>query len=74
MNVVNARDLPPDLVNLELSSYDRKEHPERTLDEVERDYIRRVLAHTGGSRTKAAEILGIDRTSLWRKLKKYNLE
>lgn len=74
MGVVNARDLPADLLDLELSSYGRRALPERTLEEVERDYIRRVLDHTGGSRTKTAEILGIDRTSLWRKLKKFKLE
>ncbi len=72
--VINERDLPPDLIDLELLSYDRKSHPAMTLDELERDYIRRVLEHTGGSRTRAAEILGIDRTSLWRKLKKYAIE
>jgi transcriptional regulator with PAS, ATPase and Fis domain len=72
--VINARDLPPDLIDLELCSYDRKSHPAMTLDEIERDYIQRVLEHTGGSRTQAAEILGIDRTSLWRKMKKYELK
>jgi DNA-binding NtrC family response regulator len=40
-----------------------------TLEEREADYIKWVLKHTGGNRTKAAEILGIDRVSLWRKLK-----
>jgi DNA-binding NtrC family response regulator len=74
MSIINERDLPPDLVNLELCSYDRKPHPALTLEEIERDYIRRVLEHTGGSRTKAAEILGIDRTSLWRRMKKFGLD
>ncbi len=45
-----------------------------TLEDKERQYVAEVLAHTGGNRTKAAEILGIDRVSLWRKLKKYGLE
>jgi DNA-binding NtrC family response regulator len=40
-----------------------------TLEERQTEYIRWVLNHTGGNRTKAAEILGIDRVSLWRKLK-----
>jgi len=43
-----------------------------TLEEREAEYIRWVLKRTGGNRTRAAEILGIDRVSLWRKLK--NLE
>jgi transcriptional regulator with PAS, ATPase and Fis domain len=73
-HVINERDLPPDLIDLELCSFDQKNHTALTLDELEHDYIRRVLEHTGGSRTKAAEILGIDRTSLWRKMKKHALK
>ncbi|MBD3669832.1 MAG: sigma-54-dependent Fis family transcriptional regulator [Gammaproteobacteria bacterium] len=44
-----------------------------TLEQQERDYIDWVLQKTGGNRTRAAAILGIDRVSLWRKLKKYEL-
>jgi DNA-binding NtrC family response regulator len=44
-----------------------------SLDEQERGYIEWVLDQTDGNKTKAAEILGIDRVSLWRKLKKYAL-
>jgi len=32
-----------------------------------------VLHQVGENKTKAAEILGIDRVSLWRKLKRYNI-
>ena len=39
------------------------------LDEVERRYILRVLESTLGNKLKAAEILGIDRSTLHRKLK-----
>jgi len=35
----------------------------------EMEYIRRALKCTGGNRTRAAEILGIDRVPLGRKLK-----
>jgi DNA-binding protein Fis len=37
-------------------------------------YINWVLAEVGGNKTLAAQILGIDRVSLWRKLKKYGLD
>jgi len=41
-----------------------------TLAEIEARHIQRVLAHTNGNRAKAAELLGIDRVSLWRKLRR----
>ena len=44
------------------------------LSEVERRHILRVLAHTGGNKQAAARILGIDRTTLQRKLERYDLE
>ncbi len=45
-----------------------------SLAEQEKAYIEWVLSETGGNKTAAAEALGIDRVSLWRKLKKYGLE
>jgi DNA-binding NtrC family response regulator len=45
-----------------------------TLEEKERQYVLWVLAQTRGNRTKAAEILGVDRVSLWRKLKRYGMD
>ena len=38
----------------------------RTLDEISRDVIRRVLEELGGNRSAAARRLGISRTTLWR--------
>ncbi len=72
--VIETRHLPPDLQQLtfRVKRPVRRELP--TLEEQERDYIQWVLQKTGGNKTKAAEILGIDRVSLWRKLKKYQLE
>jgi two-component system response regulator AtoC len=37
-----------------------------TLDELERRYVSRVLAHTKGNISKAAKILGVDRKTLYR--------
>jgi len=45
-----------------------------TLEELEQQYIRDVLELTRYNKTRAAKILGIDRVSLWRKLKKFGLE
>ena len=41
----------------------------RTIEEMNREYVRQVLDHYGGNRSRAAEVLGISRTSLWRLLK-----
>lgn len=45
-----------------------------TLEEVSKQYIKEVLERTGSNKTKAAEILGINRTSLWRMIRRLNLE
>src|SRR5215472_5902011 len=44
---------------------------QRSLDDVEKDHILRVLEDCGGNQTRAAEVLGIDRVTLHHKLKKY---
>jgi DNA-binding protein Fis len=44
----------------------------RTLTEVEKEHIINVISLVKGNKTKAAEILGVDRKTLREKLKKYN--
>jgi DNA-binding NtrC family response regulator len=39
-----------------------------SLEEMEREYIKRVLEVCDGNKKKAAEILGIDRKTIYRKL------
>ncbi len=46
------------------------EHAEPTLDVIERAYIKWVLEAQGGNKTRAADILGIDPSTLHRKLQK----
>lgn len=43
------------------------------LQEVERRYLLRVLEAVGGNRTRAAQILGVDRKTLYRKLQEYRV-
>lgn len=45
----------------------------RTLEEVERRHILHILEETGGNQVRAAEILGVDRRTLHRKLNKYKV-
>ena len=45
-----------------------------TLAEVEREFIQRVLTAEGGNKTRAAQRLGLDRKTLYRKLEEYAAE
>jgi DNA-binding NtrC family response regulator len=62
----------PDLPSLMRFSAQRDVGLNRTLAEVEVEYIRNVLASVNGNKTKAAQILGIDRKTLREKLQKLN--
>lgn len=44
-----------------------------SLEELEREHILKVMDHTTGQKKKAAEILGIDVKTLYRKLKQYQI-
>jgi len=59
----------PDLPSLMRFSALRTGSLDRTLAEVEAEYIHNVLASVNGNRTRAAEILGIDRKTLRERLK-----
>ncbi|MCB1856907.1 MAG: sigma-54-dependent Fis family transcriptional regulator [Gammaproteobacteria bacterium] len=65
--------LPDDIRHLRIHAYRGRNETMPTLEQQESDYIQWVLEQTGGNRTRAAKILGIDRVSLWRKVKKYGL-
>ncbi len=43
-------------------------------DAEERAAVEKALAECGGSRSRAAKLLGVDRSTLWRKIKKYGIE
>ncbi|MEZ5319088.1 MAG: sigma-54 dependent transcriptional regulator [Vicinamibacterales bacterium] len=47
--------------------------PLPTLDEVERRYLGHVLKAVGGNRSRAAEVLGIDRRTLYRMAERFDL-
>ncbi len=50
------------------------EVPPVSLDAAERLHIARTLAHTEGNRRRAALILGISRSTLLHKIRKYGLD
>jgi DNA-binding NtrC family response regulator len=73
-NSIEVASLPDDLRELAIRTFRKKEGRLPSLEEQERDYIKWVLQEAGGNQTLAAQILGIDRVSLWRKLKRYQME
>ncbi len=56
-----------------LTVMESREKPVDTLADAEEEQIRRVLAATGGNKSKAAQILGIERKTLYRKLERMKL-
>ena len=53
------------------ASAEQEEWP--TLEEVEKRYVARVLEHTGGNKQAAARLLGVDRKTIERMMKRYNI-
>jgi DNA-binding NtrC family response regulator len=74
-NTIEVKHLPDDVRSPgSIVAEQRTEYGWPTLEEQEINYIRRVLDETAGNKTLASSILGIDRVSLWRKIKRYGLE
>jgi DNA-binding NtrC family response regulator len=72
--VLEASHLPEDLRRMRLKVFRREGGKIPSLDAQEKAYIQWVLEEVDGNRSRAAAILGIDRVSLWRKLKRYGIE
>ncbi len=53
-----------------LAAMEPREHAAESLADAEKEQIRRVLAATGGNKSRAAQILGIERKTLYRKLER----
>ncbi len=45
-----------------------------SLEEMERRHVAHVLERAGGSKTRAAAMLGVSRSTLWEKLKRYSID
>ena len=65
--IIRAHDLPEELLQA-ASKAETGEFP--TLRQVVRGHVEHALETAGGARTKAARLLGINRTSLWRMLQR----
>jgi PAS domain S-box-containing protein len=63
----------PDRINKSPESYAQKYNSIKNLAEAEKLLIIKALEENGGNRQKAALSLGMERTTLWRKMKSYKL-
>jgi len=68
--VILPEDLPSSMLREpdEESLLEKGLHKKYTLDQLEKEYIKKVLIDAGGNKSKAAEILGLDRKTLYRKI------
>lgn len=79
-NEILAEDLPVKLLSDEFKQAALRSHLSElyadlpSLDELEKRYLLHVLERTGGNRTKAAEIVGIDRRTLYRMAERFGIE
>jgi DNA-binding NtrC family response regulator len=75
---IRLEPLPPEMAAGQLAAGPPRAPPsgagpfeplERAVEQFERQYIQQALERTGGRRTRAAEMLGISRKSLWERLR-----
>jgi two-component system NtrC family response regulator len=67
---IGVADLPEKLTQVKIAIRDLDEY-EMTLDALEEQHIKKVLHKVGGDKVKAAQILGINLSTLYRKLARY---
>ena len=70
--ILNVDDLPPE-VRSGNEAAPRDEKKLASLEEVEAQHVKRVIAAVDGNMTRAAEILSVDRRTLYRMIDRYGL-
>ena len=65
--IIMPESLPQGIRVLQIATFDPDQI--QTVDELIKDYAEKVVKMVNGNRSKAAEVLGISRTSLWKILK-----
>jgi DNA-binding NtrC family response regulator len=72
-NILTVDDLPPSVASGSNDEY-IKLNLGTCLDDAEREIIRHTLIHENGNKSKTAEILGIGRKTLHRKIQEYGID
>jgi DNA-binding NtrC family response regulator len=70
-DTIQAADLPPELRSI--NSHDTVGTDSFNLEEHEKVVIQRALKHTNGNKAEAAKLLGINLTTVYRKMEKYRI-
>ena len=77
-SIIEREDLPPHLLGEQVAPLDEASPPVKRdigpLQNAEAGAIRDALARHDGNRTRASRDLGISRNTLWRKMKRYEIE
>src|SRR5262249_1258771 len=73
-NPGRRREEPLQTVKREQQSESVESTDGRTLKDIERAHVERMLRETGGNLSKAAKILAIDRGTLYSKMRRYGLK
>jgi two-component system response regulator HydG len=73
---IGPQDFPPSLVASKDNVSPLADAVARsyTLRDLEKEYIMRVMEIVHGNKTEAAKTLGVDRTTLYRKLEEYKVK
>jgi len=73
---ITSESLPPALHKLQRTTTHGDEFAEdiKSLEQLSRKHILEVLGITGGNKTKAAKLLGINRTTLWRMMSRLEMD
>ncbi|WDN87624.1 hypothetical protein BuS5_00592 [Desulfosarcina sp. BuS5] len=72
--IINIENLPRDLADYDFFTFHGQDEVLKTLAELEKEYIRWVLDRVDNKKSEAAKILGINRVSLYRKLKRFEFD
>ncbi|MGY0373698.1 sigma-54-dependent Fis family transcriptional regulator [Clostridium sp. JNZ J1-5] len=72
--VLTAKDIPSYIKCKELSQDTEDKRQLVTLDEMEKSYIKKAIQEYSGNIAAASKALGIGRTTMYRKMKRYNIE
>ena len=71
---IEAQHLPPEVRGDGGAAASSARYRVQVPEEEERVAITRALAESGGSRSAAAHLLGMSRTTLWRRMKEFGLD